>query len=413
MPAPFIVGWEEWVALPDLGLPAIKAKVDTGARTSALHAHLIEPFGPVDAPLVRFAVHPIAGRTDVEITCSAPIIDRREVTSSNGERESRYVIATDARIGQRTWPIEITLTNRETMTYRMLLGRQAIQEDMFVDPAASFRQPKLSYKLYKHMPRRAPIQRPLRIAILTDTPHALATTRIATAASERGHVVETLDIDRLALAFDAVLPALMLGDAPLGHFDTVIPRFDTPPDAFALNLLRQLELMGSTSINRMFALQTLSDPIAVRQTLMASGIASLGPDRIDRLGADTLEESTPRAQATRILVIGRTATAALRIEDGRSIAHDVTTLDRAIRRTAINTARALRLRLAAIDLVSTDMGSLVTAVDAMPALHEFRERTGLAPEQLIIADAETRARSWVRHRDPTAPVGPEGTSSNE
>lgn len=132
----FIIGWEEWLALPDLGLPAIKAKIDTGARTSALHAHLIEPFGPVDTPLVRFAVHPIAGRTDVEVTCSAPIIDRREVTSSNGERETRYVIRTGVRMGPRTWPIEVTLTNREAMAYRMLLGRQAIQDDMFVDPAS-------------------------------------------------------------------------------------------------------------------------------------------------------------------------------------------------------------------------------------------------------------------------------------
>ena len=82
----FIIGWEEWLALPDLGLPAIKAKIDTGARTSALHAHLIEPFGPADTPLVRFAVHPIAGRTDLEVTCLAPLIDRPEGTSSNGHQ---------------------------------------------------------------------------------------------------------------------------------------------------------------------------------------------------------------------------------------------------------------------------------------------------------------------------------------
>ncbi len=76
-------GWEEWVSLPELGLPAIKAKVDTGARTSALHAHDIELFGSSKHPKVRFNVHPIAGRDDVSITCSAPLVDRREVTSSN------------------------------------------------------------------------------------------------------------------------------------------------------------------------------------------------------------------------------------------------------------------------------------------------------------------------------------------
>lgn len=146
---PFILGWEEWVSLPELGLPAIKAKVDTGARTSALHAIFVEPFGPPHAPMVRFGVHPIPKRADVEIVCTAPVTDRRDVRSSNGEREQRYVIQTPIRIGDREWPIELTLTNRDTMAYRMLLGRQAIAADVLVDPSASFRQPRLRYKLYQ------------------------------------------------------------------------------------------------------------------------------------------------------------------------------------------------------------------------------------------------------------------------
>lgn len=146
--APFILGWEEWVALPELGLPAVKAKVDTGARTSALHAVFVEPFGPARARKVRFGVHPIPARADVEIICTAPLVDRREVRSSNGEREQRYVITTPIRIGDRVWPIEVTLTNRHMMTYRMLIGRQAIASHILVDPGSSFRQPKLRYKLY-------------------------------------------------------------------------------------------------------------------------------------------------------------------------------------------------------------------------------------------------------------------------
>jgi ribosomal protein S6--L-glutamate ligase len=147
-PAPFILGWEEWVALPELGLPAIKAKVDTGARTSALHAVFVEPFGPARNLKVRFGVHPIPRRDDVEIVCVARVVDRRQVTSSNGEREIRYVVTTPVRIGDRQWPIEVTLTNRDTMSYRMLLGRQAIGRGILVDPATSFRQPRLRYKLY-------------------------------------------------------------------------------------------------------------------------------------------------------------------------------------------------------------------------------------------------------------------------
>ncbi|MFA5900512.1 MAG: RimK/LysX family protein [Hyphomicrobium sp.] len=142
-----IVGWQEWVALPELGLPALKAKIDTGAKTSALHTELIEPYGSSRRPKVRFSVRP---RPDahLEVIATADIVDRREVTSSNGVRELRYVIETRLCIGGREWPIEVTLTNREHMTYRMLIGRQAMRSDMLVDCAASFCQPRLSYRLY-------------------------------------------------------------------------------------------------------------------------------------------------------------------------------------------------------------------------------------------------------------------------
>ena len=151
---PFILGWEEWVALPELGLVAVKAKVDTGARTSALHAFFVEPVGTTKKPRVRFGVHPIPGRSDIEIVCTAPVVDQRNVTSSNGDREKRYVISTPIRIGDREWQIEVTLTNRDAMSYRMLLGRQAIGGGVLVDPASSFRQPRLRYKLYEPPARR-------------------------------------------------------------------------------------------------------------------------------------------------------------------------------------------------------------------------------------------------------------------
>ena len=85
---PFILGWEEWVALPDLGLPAIKAKVDTGARTSACTPISSSPSAPSGVREVRFGVHPIPRRADIEIVCTAPVVDQRDVTSSNGEREN-------------------------------------------------------------------------------------------------------------------------------------------------------------------------------------------------------------------------------------------------------------------------------------------------------------------------------------
>lgn len=146
--APLILGWEEWIALPELGLPAIKAKVDTGARTSALHASFVEPFTYKRQKRIRFGVHPVPRRNDISVICTARLVDRREVRSSNGEREQRYVIETPIRIGRFEWPVEVTLTNRDTMLYRMLLGRQAIGAGVLVDPSSSFLQPKLGYKVY-------------------------------------------------------------------------------------------------------------------------------------------------------------------------------------------------------------------------------------------------------------------------
>ncbi len=133
-----LLGWREWVSLPDLGIAGIKAKVDTGARTSSLHAFDVEPFRRGKKDMVRFKVHPEQRNSKITIETEAPICDWRNVKSSSGQSERRPVILTSLHIHGETWEAELTLTRRDEMGFRMLLGRQATRKRFVIDPGASY-----------------------------------------------------------------------------------------------------------------------------------------------------------------------------------------------------------------------------------------------------------------------------------
>ena len=269
---PFELGWEEWLALPDLGLPAIKAKVDTGARTSALHASVIEPFGPADAPQVRFLIQPDPNNPALEVTCSAPVVDRRDVTSSNGETELRYVIQTDVEMGGRRWPIQLTLTNRESMSYRMLFGRGAIQPDMIVDANASFRQPKLDFAAYAGLPKKRPVKRPLRIALLTREPKNYSSQRLIEAAQARGHVIEAIDTARCYMQIGTTHPQVHYDGKALPRYDAVIPRIGAGITDYGLAVLRQFTNTGAFCLNSASSIGHSRDKLMAHQLLARAKI---------------------------------------------------------------------------------------------------------------------------------------------
>lgn len=133
-----VIGWREWVALPECGVPAIKAKVDTGARSSALHAHGLTIYHRDQVEIASFEIHPIQRRSVPSHTVEAPIIERRRVTSSGGHQQLRPVVVLDVELLGQRWPIEVTLTRRDSMGFRMLLGRQAIRRRFLVDPGRSY-----------------------------------------------------------------------------------------------------------------------------------------------------------------------------------------------------------------------------------------------------------------------------------
>jgi ribosomal protein S6--L-glutamate ligase len=154
LPTKALIGWQEWCSLPKLHIAAIKAKIDTGAKTSALHAAEIRPFHRHGTLFVHFLVHPLQQTEKFTQTCTALVVDQRTVKNSSGHKELRYIINTTIALGEMTWTLDISLTNRDPMAFRMLLGRDALKGHSVVDPGKILCQGKFNAKqlrmLYTH-----------------------------------------------------------------------------------------------------------------------------------------------------------------------------------------------------------------------------------------------------------------------
>lgn len=271
------VGWEEWVALPGLGIPAIRAKTDTGAQTSSLHAFAIHPVAPARgrAPArLRFGLHPLPERPEIEIYCEADLVEQRPVISSNGLAELRYIIATEIEIGGARWPIEISLTNRETMAYRMLLGRRTLESGVIVDVTRACVNGAPDLSVYDGLRKAPAAARPLSVAILASDPVDIAVTRLVETAMAHRHEVAVLPVSQCYIGIPRTgEPALYQAGRAVPRCDAVIPVLARRDTAHGLALLRQLERMGVRSLNSSTALAVAWDKLHMVQNLAWRGLA--------------------------------------------------------------------------------------------------------------------------------------------
>lgn len=269
-----ILGSEEWCSFPELGLPTIKARVDSGAKTSALHAINIAPFIKNDSNWVKFDINPIQNNLKTVIHCEAPLIDKRIVKSSSGFREQRYVIQTSLKIGDSNWPIEMTLTNRDSMGFRMLLGREAMSGRVLVDPEQKYLlgqpTPDSLKELYKNSEKASS---GLRIGVLASNPELYSNKRIMEAGEMRGHEMHFLNIKECYMKLDAKTPEIHYrGGIILNQFDAIIPRIRPSITFYGCALTRQFEALKVYCLNSASAITQSRDKLFSLQLLLNSGI---------------------------------------------------------------------------------------------------------------------------------------------
>jgi ribosomal protein S6--L-glutamate ligase len=269
-----ILGSEEWCSFPELGIPTIKARVDSGAKTSALHAINIAPFKKEGQNWVKFDINPIQNNVKTVIHCEAPLVDKRVVKSSSGFREERYVIQTNLEIGNTNWIIEMTLTNRDSMGFRMLLGREAMSGRVLVDPEQQYLlgQPTNDSlkEVYKNSEKASS---GLRIGLLASNPELYSNKRIMEAGEMRGHEMHFLNIKECYMKLDAKTPEIHYrGGLILNQFDAVIPRIRPSITFYGCALTRQFEALNVYCLNSSTAITQSRDKLFSLQLLLQSGI---------------------------------------------------------------------------------------------------------------------------------------------
>lgn len=431
-----VIGSEEWCAFPSINIPAVKARIDSGAKTSSLHAINIHFFTRDGVQWAGFEVHPIQENRKITVHCEAPVIDHRVIKSSSGDKEKRPVIRVPLAIGEKSWAIEVTLTDRDSMGYRMLLGREAMNGRILVDPEGSCllgdRCQNDLANLYK-----APEMRTggLKIGLLASNPDLYSNRRIMEAAESRGHEIQFLNIKNCYMKLDATTPEIHYrGGRLLNDLDAIIPRIRPSKTFYACTLLRQFESLGVYCLNTSMAIAKSRDKLRSLQLLLDNGlqIPTTGfanspldtDDLIDMVGGAPLIVKLLEGTQGKGVVLAETRKAAdsvinafkslnanilvqefikeasgkdLRcfVIDGKVVASiqrvaavgefranihlggraELVKITAEEKRLAIKAAKAMDLKVAGVDLIRSNKGPLLLEVNSSPGLQGIETAT--------------------------------------
>ncbi len=269
-----IIGSEEWCVFEGLGVPAIKARVDSGAKTSSIQATNLKVITKGTQEWVRFEVNPLQENRSIAIACEARLVDRRMVKSSSGISEERLVVKTPVTIGKDIFDIELTLANRDTMEFRMLLGREALTERYIVNPALNYVVQDFSNE--QIAAKYAPFKKEktgLKIALLASNPNLYSNKRIMEAAEARGHEIQFLNVELAYMKLDAQSPEIRYrGGNILTDFDAVIPRIKPSVTFYGCALIRQFNNLGAYCQNSAEAITQSRDKLFASQLFSKNDI---------------------------------------------------------------------------------------------------------------------------------------------
>ncbi len=448
-----VIGNQEWCAFEQLQIPAIKARVDSGAKTSSIQAHNIKRIFRNGIAWAEFDVNPIQDNRSVSVHCSAPIIDTRIIRSSSGETQKRFVIRTPMRLGEQVFDVELTLANRDAMDFRMLLGREAMRDRYLVNPAESFQFGDYSQNqvddFYQHLIHE---KSGLRIAVLASNKELYSNKRLMEAGKARGHEMFFYNIQQCYMRLDAKTPEVRYrGGSILDNIDAVIPRIRPSMTFYGCALLRQFDSVGTYCQNSAASISESRDKLFSSQLFSKNGIEipltgfAKSPldtkDLIDMVGGAPLiikllnsaqgkgvvsAETSKAAESVinafkslqanilvqefikeaegkdlRCFVVDGKVVAAIQRQapqgEFRSNIHLGGTAARVRitkeeRRMAIKAAKILNLQVAGVDIIRSKKGPLLLEVNSSPGLEGIENATGkdIANEMIMAIERKLK-----------------------